>query len=60
MGLVKFNVDVSPYMKGDVVKLDKDELKRVDKVTEERGVDNAYSEYKPSKDEQKAAAEVTA
>lgn len=55
MGLVKFNTDVTPYMKGDVVKLDKAELKRIDKIVEERGVDNAYSTYTPTKEEQEAA-----
>lgn len=55
MGLVKFNADVTPYMKGDVVRLEGDEKKRVEKVVKERNLENAFSGYKPSKEEQKAA-----
>jgi hypothetical protein len=57
MVLVKFNADVTPFMKGDVVRLEGAEKKRVDAAVKERGLENAYSDYKPSKDEQKAAEE---
>ena len=48
--LVQFTADVSPYCKGDVVKLDAKEKKRVDAVAEKREIDTPYKKYEaPSK-----------
>jgi len=43
MTLVTFKNDVFPYCKGDTVDLDKDELKRVDKLVDDRNIEGAYS-----------------
>ena len=44
--LVKFNVDIYPYCKGDVVKLDKGEKARVDEAAEARDIATPYVEVK--------------
>ena len=43
MSVVTFNHDVSPYMKGDTVKLSDDEKKRVDAAVKDRGLKDAYT-----------------
>lgn len=43
MALVIFNVDQTPYCKGDVVNLSADELKVVDALAKERDVKGTYS-----------------
>lgn len=50
--LVTFNADFYPYVYGDVVKVDTDELKRIDKVAKARGIDEPYTEgeHKVSRD----------
>lgn len=44
--LVEFKTDIYPYCKGDVVKLDKDEKKRVDEAAEARDIAEPYVEVK--------------
>lgn len=46
MALVQFTADVSPYCAGDVVDLDKDELKRVDEAAKARDLDKPYETVK--------------
>ena len=53
--LVKFNVDIYPYCKGDVVKLDKGEKARVDEAAEARDITTPYVEVKAN---EKAAEKV--
>src|SRR3954447_20613067 len=50
--LVTFNADFYPYVYGDVVEVDTDELKRIDEVAKARGIDNPYSagEHEVSRD----------
>ena len=43
MTVVTFNADVSPYMKGDTVKLSDSEKKRVDEVALHRNLQDAYT-----------------
>lgn len=42
MTVVIFNVDQTPYCKGDTINLSEDELKAVDAVAEKRGVNGTY------------------
>jgi hypothetical protein len=44
--LVQFVADVFPHVKGEVKKVSAEELKRVDAVAKERGLDRAYEEVK--------------
>jgi len=55
--LVKFKKDVSPYCKGDIVRLSKEEKKRVDEAAKIRDLDEAYVEYTPTKEEAAQAKE---
>lgn len=55
--LVKFNVDIYPYCKGDVVKLDKGEKARVDEVAEARDIATPYVEVKADEKAEEKAAE---
>lgn len=47
--LVQFVADVTPYCKGDVVRLSDDEKERVDLMAEKRELDKAYKPYKEAK-----------
>lgn len=55
--LVKFNVDIYPYCKGDVVKLDKGEKARVDEAAEARDIATPYVEVKADEKAEEKAAE---
>lgn len=52
--LVQFDADLFPHVTGEIKRLDKDELKRVDDRAAERKLKNVYHEYKLS-DAEKAA-----
>ena len=57
MSVVTFNADVSPYMKGDTVKLSDDEKKRVDEAVKTRNLKNAYTvASKPAEKKQTMAS----
>ena len=56
MAVVTFNADVSPYMKGDTVKLSDDEKKRVDEVAKARDLKGAYTVVETKKAETKTKA----
>lgn len=56
MAVVTFNADVSPYMKGDTVKLSDEEKKRVDKVAKARDLKDAYTVAETKKAETKTKA----
>lgn len=43
MSIVTFKADVSPYMRGDTVKLSDDEKKRVDEAVKSRNLKDAYT-----------------
>lgn len=60
MTLVKFNSDVFPYCKGDVVRLEGDDKARVDKVAKARKLENVYSEVKAEKKAAEKPAEKAA
>lgn len=51
--LVKFNVDIYPYCKGDVVNLSNDEQARVDEAVKARDIETPYVEVKAEKAEEK-------
>lgn len=40
--LVTFKADISPYMKGDTVRIDAAEVKRVDKLAKAREIETPY------------------
>lgn len=50
MTVVTFNVDQYPYCKGDVVNLDKAQLKAVDDEADRRGVKAPYSKGEKQSD----------
>jgi hypothetical protein len=53
--LVEFFQDVFPHVKGEIKKLAKDELARINAVIKSRGLNGTvYQEYKLSSDEQAA------
>lgn len=56
MAVVTFNADVSPYMKGDTVKLSDEEKKRVDEVVKSRDLKGAYTVAETKKAETKTKA----
>lgn len=56
MAIVKFNADISPYMTGDVVRLEGDEKKRVDEAAKDRNLKDAYSTVQPAKAKTEAKA----
>ena len=56
MVLVTFNADVSPYMKGDTVKLSDEEKKRVDEAVKTRNLKDAYTVAETKKAETKTKA----
>ena len=56
MVLVTFNADVSPYMKGDTVKLSDEEKKRVDEAVKTRNLKDAYTVVETKKAETKTKA----
>jgi hypothetical protein len=43
--LVEFTQDIAPYCKGDVVKLEDDEIKRVEKRAKSLNIESAYKAY---------------
>lgn len=52
--LVKFNTDIYPYCKGDVVNLSNDEQARVDEAVKARDIETPYVEVKAEKAEEKS------
>lgn len=56
--LVKFNVDIYPYCKGDVVNLSNDEQARVDEAVKARDIETPYVEVKAKKAEEKVEEKV--
>lgn len=55
MAVVKFEADVFPYCKGDVVDLNADQQKHVDAVAKERGVKAYVAADKPAKTKNKTS-----
>ena len=60
--LVKFNHDIYPYVKGDVVNLEKDALAEIDTIAKKRDIDTPYENAtaKSTDDEAKATAQAEA
>lgn len=56
--LVKFNTDIYPYCKGDVVNLSNDEQVRVDEAVKARDIETPYVEVKAEKAEEKVEEKV--
>lgn len=56
--LVKFNTDIYPYCKGDVVNLSNDEQVRVDEAVKARDIETPYLEVKAEKAEEKVEEKV--
>lgn len=56
--LAKFNTDIYPYCKGDVVNLSNDEQARVDEAVKARDIETPYVEVKAEKAEEKVEEKV--
>jgi len=58
--LVTFTADVYPHVRGEVINIDNDELKRVDEVAKSREIESAYEAGEVELQTNEPSAEVVA